>query len=52
MRTYLIEVAGNGRLELIDELARPDMIDEANQAFGGPRAATGCRPTSSASGGT
>ena len=36
MRTYLQEVVGRGRLELIDELARPDMVDEANQAFGGP----------------
>lgn len=36
METYLVEVVGNGRLELIEDLARPDMIDEANQAFGGP----------------
>lgn len=36
METYLLEVAAKGRLELIDELARPDMVDEANQAFGGP----------------
>ncbi|MGH1488484.1 MAG: ester cyclase [Acidimicrobiales bacterium] len=36
MRSYLEEVVGRGRLELIDELAQPDMVDEANQAFGGP----------------
>ena len=36
METYLTEVVEGGRLELIDELARPDMVDEANQAFGGP----------------
>ena len=34
METYLTEVVEGGRLELIDELARPDMVDEANQAFG------------------
>lgn len=36
MRTYLENVVGEGRLDLIDELADPDMVDEANQAFGGP----------------
>ncbi len=36
IRTYLLEVGGQGRLDLVDELAQPDMIDEANQAFGGP----------------
>ncbi len=36
MEAYLIEVVVNGRLELIEQLARPDMVDEANQAFGGP----------------
>jgi predicted ester cyclase len=36
METYLTQVAAEGRLELIEELARPDMVDEANQAFGGP----------------
>ena len=36
METYLVEVVGNGRLDLIEHLARPDMVDEANQAFGGP----------------
>lgn len=35
MRTYLTEVA-EGRTELIEELAQPDMVDEANAAFGGP----------------
>ena len=36
MTTYLLEVVARGRLELLDEIARPDMVDEANQAFGGP----------------
>ncbi len=36
MEAYLTEVVINGRLELIDELAQPDMVDEANQAFNGP----------------
>ena len=35
-RTYLSEVVCQGKLDLIDELAWPDMVDEANQAFGGP----------------
>lgn len=36
METYLVEVVVNGQLGLIDELANADMVDEANQAFGGP----------------
>jgi predicted ester cyclase len=36
MRTYLEEVVAQGRLGLIEELSHPDMVDEANQAFGGP----------------
>ena len=36
METYLMEVGQNGRLELIKTIAQPDMIDEANRAFGGP----------------
>jgi hypothetical protein len=36
MRTYLEEVVAKARLELIEELAYPDMVDEANQAFSGP----------------
>ena len=36
MRTYLEEVVARGRLELIEELSNADMVDEANQAFGGP----------------
>lgn len=36
METYLLDVVANGRVELIEELALPDMVDEANQAFGGP----------------
>jgi len=36
METYLSDVVVNGRLDLIAEIAQPDMVDEANQAFGGP----------------
>lgn len=36
MRTFLEEVVARGRLELIDELSTLDMVDEVNQAFGGP----------------
>ena len=36
METYLVEVGQNGRLDLIKTIAQPDMIDEANRAFGGP----------------
>lgn len=36
MRMYLEAVVAQGRLELIEELANADMVDEANQAFGGP----------------
>ncbi len=36
MITYLAEVGGKARYDLIDEIAHEDMIDEANQAFGGP----------------
>ena len=36
MKTYLNQVVGDGRLDLIPQLAQPDMIDEANQVFGGP----------------
>ena len=36
MRTYLEEVVARGRLELIEELTNANMVDEANQAFGGP----------------
>jgi len=35
MRSYLIDVGQNGDLDLIAELAQPDMVDEANQVFGG-----------------
>ena len=41
METYLLEVVVNGRLELIEDLAQPDMVDEANQAFGGPAGRAG-----------
>ena len=36
MRRYLEQVVSAGRLELIEDMALPDMVDEANQAFGGP----------------
>lgn len=36
IQTYFQDVLVDGRLELIDEIAQPDMVDEANQAFGGP----------------
>lgn len=36
MQTYLEEVVAQGRLELIEAMSQPDMVDEANQAFGGP----------------
>jgi predicted ester cyclase len=36
MRTYLEEVVAKGHLELIEDLTNADMVDEANQAFGGP----------------
>ena len=36
MHTYLHQVVARGKLELIDELAHADMVDEANAAFGGP----------------
>ena len=41
IRTYLDEVVGNARHELIEELAHPDVVDEANQAFGGPAGRAG-----------
>lgn len=36
MRTFLEEVVAQGRLEWVDRLSNADMVDEANQAFGGP----------------
>jgi predicted ester cyclase len=36
MEIYLIEVGQNGRLDLIETIAQPDMVDEANSVFGGP----------------
>lgn len=36
MRIFLEQVVAGGRLELIEELAAADMVDEVNQAFGGP----------------
>lgn len=41
MEKYLLEVVANGRLDLIEDLALPDMVDEANQAFGGPAGRNG-----------
>ena len=43
MRAYLIDVAQHGNLDLIDELAHPDMVDEANQVFDGPPGAAGLK---------
>ncbi len=36
MRCYLDEVVREGRLEVIEQLAHEDMVDEANEIFGGP----------------
>jgi predicted ester cyclase len=36
MESYLADVVQHGRLELIEQIALADMVDEANQAFGGP----------------
>ena len=36
METYLTRVGTGDWLALIPELAWPDMVDEANRAFGGP----------------
>ena len=36
VRRYFDEVVQLGQLEVIEELAHPDMVDEANQAFDGP----------------
>lgn len=36
MHTFLTDVVGNGNLSLLEELAQPDMVDEANLLFGGP----------------
>tara|TARA_E500000331_G_scaffold322614_1_gene337612 strand:+ start:139 stop:588 length:450 start_codon:yes stop_codon:yes gene_type:complete len=36
MEIYLMDVGQNGQLDLIETIAQPDMIDEANRAFGGP----------------
>lgn len=36
MHVFLIDVVGNGNLRLIEEIAQPDMVDEANLVFGGP----------------
>lgn len=36
MEAYLTEVVAEGRVARIADLAHPDMVDEANQQFGGP----------------
>lgn len=41
MITYLDEVGAKMRYHLIDEIAHEDMVDEANQAFGGPQGRAG-----------
>ena len=44
METYLIEVGQNGRLDLIETITQPDMVDEANRAIGGPPGRDGLMP--------
>jgi hypothetical protein len=46
MRTYLEEVVGNERVELIPEIANEDMVDEVTAGLGGRQAATGWSLTS------
>jgi predicted ester cyclase len=41
MRSYLEDVARDQQLELLEGMAHPDMIDEANLAFGGPQGRDG-----------
>jgi len=41
MHTFLTDVVGNGNLSLIEKLAQPDMADEANLLFGGPKGRDG-----------
>ncbi len=41
MRTYLEQVVAKGELDLIEQMAHADMVDEANQAFGGPAGRAG-----------
>ncbi|MEM9254774.1 MAG: ester cyclase [Pseudomonadota bacterium] len=36
MTTFLQRIVTDGDLSLIDDIAQPDMVDEANQLFGGP----------------
>lgn len=41
MRTYLERVVAAGEVELIDDIAHEDMVDEANAFFGGPAGRAG-----------
>lgn len=41
MQLYLTDIAQGGKLELIEQIAHADMVDEANQVFGGPPGRTG-----------
>lgn len=41
MHRFLTDVVAGGKLELLDELSLPDMIDEANELFDGPRGRAG-----------
>ena len=41
MHTYLTDIAQQGNLDLIASIAHEDMVDEANQAFGGPAGRAG-----------
>lgn len=36
MQAFLTDVVGSGNLSLIEQIAQPDMVDEANVLFGGP----------------
>lgn len=36
MRSYLQQIVVEGRLDLLEAMTQPDMVDEANAAFGGP----------------
>jgi steroid delta-isomerase-like uncharacterized protein len=43
MRTYVLDVAAGGRLDLIDEIAHPDMVDVGVVDAGGPTGSDGLR---------
>ena len=41
VQTYLMEAGLKGNLSVLEEIAQPDMVDEANQIFGGPEGREG-----------